>query len=264
MVALVPIGNGCGTIPAGATFRVTNEVEARVYKDQGRAVPAEGHRLWSGPQWTGATVAIIVSGESLTQQDCDLVRVWRDRAPAVRRVITVNTSFRRAPWADLIYACDAPWWRIYGEECRAACAGELWTQDRAAVHLHERMRWVESAHLPGLSKKPGVIHQGMNTGYQAIGLAHLTEATRLVLLGFDMRGGHWHGAHAKPLSNPTPPMFELWLGLFPRLAQDLRAAGVDVVNCTRSTALTAFRLGVLEEELDDRDLQNQDRAHLPA
>ncbi len=257
MMALLPIGDGCGTIPKGAIFKVSSEVEARRYKDEGRAVPAAGARLWSGPQWTGSTVAILVSGESLTQADCELVRQWRDRAPAQRRVITVNTTFRRAPLADIVYGCDAPWWREYGQECRDTCSGELWTQDRTALSLHERMRWVESIHLPGLSKRQGVIHQGMNGGYQAIGLAHLTEARRFMLLGFDMQGGHWHGSHPKPLTNPAPRMFALWLGLFPRLAQDLRAAGVDVVNCTRSTALTAFRLGVLEEELDDRDLQNQ-------
>ncbi|HCZ48509.1 MAG TPA: hypothetical protein DCZ11_05850, partial [Gammaproteobacteria bacterium] len=57
---------------------------------------------------------------------------------------------------------------------------------------------------PGLSASPLRIHQGGNSGYQALNLAVLLGAERVILLGYDMHGGHWHGRHGGRLNNPEP------------------------------------------------------------
>jgi hypothetical protein len=82
-------------------------------------------------------------------------------------------------------------------------------------------------------------------------LAFNWGARRLVLLGFDCkpgkRGHHWFGDHKSPLSNENP--YERWLEHFGRLAADLKKEGVEVVNCSRDTALQCFPRGDLDEVL---------------
>jgi len=246
LVALCDIGNGCGTIRAGAEF-AADEGLARTYVNEGRAVPRAGARLWSGPHWPAATVVILASGPSMNGADAAAVRAWRDGAQD-RHVIAVNTTFRLAPWADVIYGCDGGWWKVYGDEVRAVCDGQLWSQDSAVIG-QARMRWIESRLAPGLSRRAGVIHQGMNSGYQAIGFAHQTGAGRVILLGFDAHGSHWHGAHPRPLTNPRASLFIDWIRWFDGLASDCAKRGLRVTNCSRETSLLMFEQMPLEAAL---------------
>lgn len=247
LIALRDIGDGCGTIPAGAAFKAVEQL-ARDYVSDGRATPLAGARLWSGPYWPDSTVAILASGPSMCRADAELVREWRAADPTARRVIAINTTYQLAPWADVVFACDGAWWKLYGERVRSECTGQLWTQDRAMIG-EERIRYIESRNSPGLSRKPGLVHQGQNSGYMAVGFAHQTGAARMLLLGFDMEGGHWHGNHPSPLPNPRPAIQKDWRASFVALARDLTAARIEVLNCSRRTALEEFARVALEEAL---------------
>jgi hypothetical protein len=66
-----------------------------------------------------------------------------------------------------------------------------------------------------------------------------------VLLGFDCglsaKGDvHWHGRHGVGLTNPDGATFAAWKVKFRTLADDLRADGVPVYNCSRETTLDCF------------------------
>lgn len=202
--------------------------------------------------WNGATVAIMASGASLSVEQCECVRAWRDERPEKRRAIAINTTFRRAPWADVLYACDWAWWQVYHDEVQKTFAGELWTQDDFAAKEYG-LHFIRSENARGLSRTPDVIHQGANSGYQAIGLAHQAGAKRIVLLGYDMRGGHWHGDHPARLNRTQN--FNNWLANFVDLAADLANAGVTVVNASTSseTVLRCFPLVELDEALREEE-----------
>lgn len=110
------------------------------------------------------------------------------------------------------------------------------------------MNRIGSENRPGLGRE-GVIHQGGNSGYQAINLAYLWGARAIVLLGMDCGAGvrgeaHWFGQHPTGLSQHQP--FEVWRTKFPMLAADLAAEGVPVLNCSRQTALDCFPRHTLE------------------
>lgn len=195
-------------------------------------------------RWPGEAVFILASGPSLTVQQVEKVHEWRNGAEA-RKVIVINTTFRLAPWADVLYGCDAPWWRLYHDEVSKAFHGEQWTQDRLA-HSSLGVNWIESQPLPGLGRRAGIIHQGQNGGFQAINLAYQAGAIRVYLLGFDMQGGHWHGDHPAPLTNPRPYLFDAYKRHFLTLARDLRSTACQVVNCTPDSALTCFPVMSLE------------------
>lgn len=212
----------------------------------GAAQPVSGDRPLS---WPGADVVIIASGPSLTAEQCDDVRLWQ-MTPAARprRVIAINTSFQLAPFADVLYACDGTWWDVYADLVVAAgfTRERMWTQDQKAAEKHD-LRFIRSSAANGLSRKPGLIHQGQNSTYQAINLAFLAGARKFILLGVDCHGTHWHGDHPPPLKRALP--HKHWMARFADLARDLKAEGVKIVNCSPGTALQAFPVGKLDEEL---------------
>lgn len=97
-----------------------------------------------------------------------------------------------------------------------------------------------------------MINQGLNSGYQAMNLAYHFGATRMLLLGFDMQRtngrSHWFGDHPGKLNVPSP--YDEFVKRFGPLAKDLDAQGVQVVNCSTSTALECFPRGHIFEELE--------------
>lgn len=197
-------------------------------------------------QWAGETCVCIASGPSLTAEDCELVREWKERTGG--RVIVVNTSFKLAPWADILYACDGAWWLHYFNEVKASFTGALWTQN---VMARDKLgiNYVQSACGAGLSRN-GTINTGSNSGYQAIGLAYLLGCKRIILLGYDMQTNgkkHWHGDHPGKLNKRLS--LEKWGGFFVKLASDLQREGIKVENCTRQSALTCFEKTSLETAL---------------
>ena len=193
-----------------------------------------------GPDWH--TVVCVASGPSLkfpVDDQLDLIRAARARGSI--RLIVTNTSWRDLPQADILWGCDTQWWKLYANEVLASFPGEKWTRSQEAA-----ARWglthIPSYGKPGLTTLPGAIHEGGNSGYQAINLAYVLGARRILLAGYDMQRtngmAHHHGEHPQPLSRSHP--FASWIPRFIPLAQDLAAQGVEVLNCTRATALTCF------------------------
>jgi hypothetical protein len=183
----------------------------------------------------------VASGPSLTPQDVD---ACRDRAP----VIAVNDAMRLAPWADVLYACDARWWSEHHET--TALTGRKY--GLRFVSGREDVTVLSQGSDDGLSLDPTTLNTGKNSGYQAINLAVHLGATRVLLLGYDMQPGpagrmHFFGDH--PWARGQVPPFPLFLRLFDTLVAPLRAAGVEVLNCSQQTALRAFPRVSLEAAL---------------
>lgn len=97
-----------------------------------------------------------------------------------------------------------------------------------------------------------MIYTGKNSGFQALHAAVLFGASRVVLLGFDFqatnRRSHWHGDHPPGLSN-SRRRYGAWVEAMKPLAHDLERLGIEVLNCSRETALSCFRRVELQEAL---------------
>lgn len=148
------------------------------------------------------------------------------------------------PDAAHLYACDQKWWRVHIEQVKAGFRGKRYTQwrdpsEKAYAEEHGIIP-LQGASNAGLGRDK--LHYGQNSGYQAINLAYLLGATRIILLGYDMQktGGkdHWFGSHPQGLINGN---YSDFVHNFTQLAEDLRAEGVEVINCSRETALTQFK-----------------------
>lgn len=182
-------------------------------------------------RWSGRTVACLASGPSLTAEDCNRIR------DAGLPTVVANTTFRMAPWADILMAMDTAWWRNYMPEVEASFKGELW----------------------GYIKYPGVtVARGRllpirgNSGSLAIALAIAASAARIILLGYDCKFAsdgrrHWHPDHPRSMGNASA--IENWPLQFELVARCGKEHGTDIVNCSRDTALECFRRGDLLREL---------------
>lgn len=174
----------------------------------------------------------IASGPSLTPEDVNAVR-------GQARVIVVNTSYQLAPWADALYACDARWWKWH--KGAPDFPGLKFTVSADSARYCPGVRVIGRGPYEGLSTDPGKLNLGSNSGYQALNLAVLLGAQRILLLGYDMQLGqggrqHWHPDH--PMRQRSP--YGQFQRMYPTLVEPLRAAGVEVINCSRQTALKCF------------------------
>lgn len=187
------------------------------------------------PDWLDRTVVCIASGPSLTPEDAELVHA------SGHPTVVTNSTFRIAPWCDMIFGFDWRWW-----EANHGDAKRLAPQARRVSHAHSLERFgVETTHGVAWFEGRG------NSGCCAIAMAVAGGARRIVLLGYDcqLTGGrkHWHADHAGSMTNCVS--LPLWPGYFGTVAAYATRQKIDVVNATRETSLKCFRRGDLVEAL---------------
>lgn len=185
------------------------------------------------------TIVCIASGPSLTQDDVDYCR-------GKAQVYVINTSYKLAPWADVLYACDYAWWKYH--DGAKDFIGQKWTYDERAAREYglNRICGLSNAKF---SATPGRIVLGNNSGFQCLNLAALAKPKRIILLGYDMKlaaGGikHWHGDHPGHMNKQSP--YASWLKFF---SDAKPLIPCEVINCTVDTALKCFERKPLRETL---------------
>lgn len=184
-------------------------------------------------KWLGQTVVCIASGPSLTVEDCEAVK--RSGLPT----IAVNSSWKRAPFAQVIYASDPCWWDSYGAEVDTPA-------ERWCSHENTAKKYGINYHLA---------FAGNNSGVRAIELAIAFGAQKILLLGYDCSvaaGTHWHGNHTKT-NNPDAKKCRTWMRQFAQLNKKK----TDVINCSRATALQCFPVMTLEDALGENVFRAQ-------
>lgn len=187
-------------------------------------------------RWEGRPAFILGGGPSLAEADVDALH-------GRGAVVAVNNAFRLAPWADLLYVADARWfdddWGNWREA--ATFAGPVATRAptlgcRAILAEREILQLDWNREAP-LSRDPGSV-AGYCGGGNALNLAWLAGADPIVLVGFDMSGGNWHGGHRiAPRQEHYQTRF---IPALSRMAGSLEGVGATVINATPCSRLTAF------------------------
>jgi hypothetical protein len=224
---------------------------------------------WKVPrEWEGETAFIIAGGPSLQGFDAEILR-------GRGRIIAVNTAglvrppgetgtTPHCPWADVLYWADKNFFEV-----NHARLGEHRGRYKIARHLPELPNRKDLARalarehdikvLPRanpyaqLSAKLGELG-GWCGGGNAINLAYLFGARRIVLLGFDMHFGsdrkHWHRLAPWPQAPEMEKRYRSHhMPAIAAMAWPLQQAGVEVVNCTPGSALSCFPIRPIEEVL---------------
>lgn len=203
------------------------------------------HRQIS-PRWTDLCI-VAATGPSLDEAVAERCRG--------HRVIAVNDAYRLMPWAEVLYACDTRWWDVH--KGAPGFMGEKWSShgsvtsnNKTPASKRHGLNLVRGKDGDGFSLDPGFIHYGRNSGFQAINLAILFGATRIVLVGFDMRlvekKRHFFGDHKGGLTNHGDP--RRWLPEFQKAARRLPPE-IRIINCTPGSALACFETAELDDAL---------------
>jgi hypothetical protein len=199
---------------------------------------------WSVPRlWAGERCFIICGGDS--------VKAQRAQVPQLKgRVIAVKHSIVLRPDADVFF--------VSGERTQDAVT-QLMPHVRAEHHV---VRGRHLQDLPDSFKRVGrdkdhtrlcedpTRVSGYDTGTSAINLAYHLGATEVVLLGYDMTGGHWFNGELKhPKPFPPDGDFQRHMAPLHGLAEDCRVKGIRVVNVSPISRVEAFERGRLEDFL---------------
>lgn len=209
-----------------------------------------------GRAWEGHSVVILGGGPSLADGDgLRRIRAKYDCEGRPVAVVAVNNAYQVAPHADILYYADGRWWG--------------WHKDKPEYRAFQGLRvTIEGGDGEGagdvdvhvmrldtrgvLSRDPERLAHGGNGGYQAINLAALAGARRIVLLGYDMKHkagrSNWHKGH--PIKSPER-WVKGWIPRFRELAAELKKDGVEVINASEETALDAFPRRPIAELLPD-------------
>jgi len=220
----------------------------------------EGSRFSEvSPNWAGETVVLIGGGPSLTREQVRVVSLAHAERRA--RCIAINDAYHLAPWADVLYAADARWywwqqhgksavglglspeivrrnWADYrGEKCSIESSSMAWDE---SVHFLRNLHG--NCHGVGLSCDNRALVTGRNSGFQALNLAVLAGARKIVLLGFD--GGkakdgrsHWFGDHPEATPDAVYSYFRQAMSAAENALADL---GVEVLNCSPGSMIDSF------------------------
>ncbi len=210
---------------------------------------------WANDYWTpepwfrAETIFVLASGPSLTQEICDKVRG--------HKAIVVNASYKLAPWAPVWFFTDGHIYEKYTDDV-LAWPGEIITMSvTAKQELHrsvKRIKGIGDPTIPGgYFPPPGspFIRQGRSSGHTAVSLAIALGASRIGLLGFDMRYVNGREHHHSEYTGPRDPDLYAreFVPGFDGWNDAALKSGTQIFNCTGGSAVTEFPFAYLEEVL---------------
>lgn len=177
--------------------------------------------------------AVLATGPSLSTTDIEKVR-------GKCKVVAVSNAYKLAPWADALASTDARWWRYHTD-----------AQNFAGLKFTAAPEFQKIEGVERLADVPS----GTNSGLLGIRVAVHLGATKILLLGYDMKDGanHFFGKHPIPLKSSSDQNMER----FKRQFLQCRPAGVEIINCTVGSALKTYPFRPLEDCLSESSLLSQ-------
>ncbi len=189
------------------------------------------------PDWTGQTVAIVAAGETAAATIKDV---------AGYPTVVINKSFELVPDADVLYAADCGFWNVYGPQIKEFKGLKICPSPQARrIHpsiIDCEIYKIDGRNIHEMQDGPiGVIGHGGNSGFQALNLTAQFGPSRILLVGFDMCGKHWHKDHDNRLRNPSVDNLRTWAMRLDAQAEFFKSRNIDVVNLSTKTALRNYR-----------------------
>lgn len=194
-----------------------------------------------------SVISIIAGGWSAGQVDLNKI-------PGL--IVGVNNAAFYAPRVDVLLSMDRkfanyrwPWMLERGD------AGTLKVQLRrhAALNINGAWPWLERFHCDHktalLSDEPGRLN-GTNSGGCALNYAYKLRPKQIFLFGYDLRHGpkgenHWFAKNTENAEVGSAHIhggrYAGWAREYNATAGQFRDAGIEVVNVSDISLVTAFR-----------------------
>lgn len=201
-------------------------------------------KIWHvEPEWGGETCFIVAGGTSVEQAPLERLRG--------RRIIVINSSYERVPFADILFFADARWWQIHRwRPPYREFAGRIAT---TSPNVHEaRVHRLQRSNPPGLAPDCSTVVMRRTSVAASINLAAHLGVERIVLIGVDGRAGadgrtHHHLPHPWL---PPPNVFAEQLEDLAGIAKPIADRGIAVVNASPGSAIALWPAAALGDILD--------------
>jgi hypothetical protein len=193
---------------------------------------------WAVPQeWSADEPCFVLcSGESIGPQAKQITRLKG-------RFVAVKHGLLLKPDADVLFMPGECWKEIVFPLMTQFRGKHVVIRSKFHPDLPESVKRITRAkdheHLCELRDHVC----GLDSGTSAINLAYHFGARTIVLLGYDMSGGHFC---KHPMQNPPRDHFKRHVVPLTALNADAKKKGVRIVNCSPTSAVTAFEKQPLE------------------
>lgn len=196
--------------------------------------------------WGNRPVYIVGGGPSLKPYSQKLWLLYQKGI-----ILAVNDSHYHCYFPDAIFSLDQTWLEknldcipdFGGPVFVAADDGNPRVECSNLTYLYRKYR-AGLSDKSFLSEDPGVITNGMNSGYGALNFAYLKGAKLIYLLGFDFKDlagqTHFHGGYAWHNRVNSNQLYPHWAKAFEDTILQLKAHNVQVFNCSPDSLLTVF------------------------
>lgn len=192
---------------------------------------------WAVPrEWPSERCFILCSGESIGPQAATIKKLHG-------RFIAVKHGVYLRPDADVLFlACDGPY-TLWQPLIDLFTGTHIIARSKTYPEFGDRVKRVtrtkDHTHLCELPDHVS----GLDSGTSAIDLAYHFGATEIVMLGYDMHGGHFC---PHPLQRPPQEHFIRHMQFLHALNEDAKAKGIRIVNCSPTSRVKAFEKQRLE------------------
>jgi hypothetical protein len=168
-----------------------------------------------------------------------------------KHVIGVNNAYQIGMWLDVLFFGDYSWYLVHRRrlaewpKVKVTCTPRFDGGDRDREGIKYLQK--DNEHKHGISQNKYKLAWNANSGAATINLAAYFGVKRIVLLGFDMclndnSISHWHGSHKdKGGKTKRVPPFGRHLKGFPKIAEDAKGLGIEILNASPKSAIKDFK-----------------------
>ena len=184
---------------------------------------------WRAPLlWPGNTCFLLGGGPSLKDVDVSKLKG--------KRVIAINNAYKLAPWADVCFFMDSGWFRQHRKGLREFTGLKI---TLASAIKDKTIKQMGRGAKSGLHPDNRMLNHGGNAGHCSINLAVHFGATRICLLGFDMKMDkkehNWHREHER---NMDDTIYEdNYLQSMATLPKAIEDRSIQILNLTKRSEL---------------------------
>lgn len=177
------------------------------------------------------TAICIASGPSLKKEDVEYCQ-GKGTIYAVKECALI------APFADVLYAADHDWWPNNIERWESFSGRKCTVSDKASKQFN--LEYFEAKPELDWSYEVGHLATGGNSGFQALNLAVLEGAERVILLGYDYGYQKDNNKHWWDKTHPRTSRYSDYNSWIKRMEKAAPLIPAQVINCTPTTSLTCF------------------------
>lgn len=173
------------------------------------------------------------------------------------KIFAINDGFLKIPWVDGVVSADSRWIQKRLPELRNWNGTPYLVCDPRPEIQH--VVWYSLTRGLGYTDNANSVQVFGTSGFAAVVIATKLGFKEINLLGFDYFVGekHWYENLLPWKTGAVDEDYHIWAKGFDSLVEPLRQRGVQVINWSLGSRITAFPKRPLKELLDELHIHRQ-------